>query len=429
MRHLHKGVSFAIGLAVLGASLAGCGGGSSSSSDSGQIELSIGTFTEFGYEDLITEYEQLHPNIKITHHKTGEGGPYHQNLITKLAAGNGLEDVVAVEEGHFSDIIDKSSKFNDLTEIGPKDVTPDRWLDWKYEAGKDSDGRLIGYGTDIGPLALCYRTDLLQAAGLPSDPEGVKALFATWDSYFAAGAQYVASTGGKAWFDASSQLYNSMVNQLDTGYLDRDDNLTIESNPGIRAAWDRITTAIQGGQSAKLVAFGNEWKTGFQQGSFATTVCPSWMLGVVEENAGPDNAGKWAVTDAFPNGGGNWGGSYLTVPKQSQHPKEAAELAAWLTAPEQQLKAFQARGNFPSQTQALTSPQLLQQTEPYFGDTKIGQLYADQAKKVTRAQYKGPGDGQIQENVTSPALQAVEQGTSPAEAWQQVVDGAKKIVK
>lgn len=264
---------------------------------------------------------------------------------------------------------------------------------------------------------------------MPSDPEGVKALFATWDSYFAAGAQYVASTGGKAWFDASSQLYNSMVNQLDTGYLDRDDNLTIESNPGIRAAWDRITTAIQGGQSAKLVAFGNEWKTGFQQGSFATTVCPSWMLGVVEENAGPDNAGKWAVTDAFPNGGGNWGGSYLTVPKQSQHPKEAAELAAWLTAPEQQLKAFQARGNFPSQTQALTSPQLLQQTEPYFGDTKIGQLYADQAKKVTRAQYKGPGDGQIQENVTSPALQAVEQGTSPAEAWQQVVDGAKKIVK
>ncbi|WP_162830628.1 MULTISPECIES: ABC transporter substrate-binding protein [Amycolatopsis] len=430
MRHLHKGVSFAIGLAVLGASLAACGGGGSSgTSGDGRIELSIGTFTEFGYEELIPEYERLHPNIKITHHKTGEGGPYHQNLITKLAAGNGLEDVVAVEEGHFSDIIDKSSKFNDLTEIGPKDVTADRWLNWKYEAGKDSDGRLIGYGTDIGPLALCYRKDLLQAAGLPSDPEGVKSLFATWESYFAAGDQYVQRTGGKAWFDASSQLYNSMVNQLETGYLDRNDDLTIESNPGIKAAWDRITGAIQRGQSARLIAFGNEWKTGFQQGSFATTVCPSWMLGVVEENAGPGNAGKWAVTDAFPNGGGNWGGSYLTVPKQSQHPKEAAEFAAWLTAPEQQLKAFQARGNFPSQTQALSSPQLLQQTEPYFGDTLVGRLYSEQARKVTRAQYKGPGDGQIQENVTSPALQAVEQGTPPDQAWQQVVDEAKKIVK
>ncbi|KAA9153612.1 carbohydrate ABC transporter substrate-binding protein [Amycolatopsis acidicola] len=428
MRHLHKGVSLAIGLAVLGASLAACGGGGSSSGDSGQIELTIGTFTEFGYESLLTEYQQLHPNIKITHHKTGEGGPYHQNLITKLAAGSGLEDVVAVEEGHFSDIIDKSSKFNDLTEIGPKDVTADRWLSWKYDGGKDKDGKLIGYGTDIGPLAMCYRTDLLSAAGLPTDPASVKAMFASWDSYFAAGQQYVQKTG-KPWFDASSQLYNSMVNQLDTGYLDRNDQLTIETNPGIKDAWTRITTAIGQGQSAKLEAFGNEWKTGFQQGAFATTVCPSWMLGVVKEDSGPENAGKWAVTDSFPNGGGNWGGSYLTVPKQSQHPKEAAELAAWLTAPEQQLKAFQAKGNFPSQVQDLTSPELLNQTDAYFGDVKIGQLYATQAQKVTKAQYKGPGDGQIQENVTKPALTAVEQGMPPDQAWQQVVDGAKKIVK
>jgi len=424
-------VSFAIGLTVLGATLAACGGGGGSaggSGDGGQIELSIGTFTEFGYEDLITEYERLHPNIKITHHKTGEGGPYHQNLITKLAAGSGLEDVVAVEEGHFSDIVDKGGKFNDLTEIGPKDVTADRWLNWKYEAGKDSGGRLIGYGTDIGPLAMCYRKDLLEAAGLPSDPEGVKALFSSWDAYFAAGDQYVARTG-KPWFDSAGQNFNAMVNQLDVGYLDRDDKLTLETNPGIKSAWDKVTTAVAHGQSAKLVAFSNEWKTGFQQSAFATKTCPSWMLGVVEENAGAANAGKWAVTDAFPGGGGNWGGSYLTVPKQSRHPKEAAEFAAWLTAPEQQLKAFAAKGNFPSQTQALTSPQLQDETSAYFGDAKIGQLYAEQARKVTKAQYKGPGDGQIQENVTTPALQAVEQGTPADQAWQQVVDGAKKIVK
>ncbi|HKS47721.1 MAG TPA: ABC transporter substrate-binding protein [Amycolatopsis sp.] len=427
MRHLHKGVSFAIGLTLLGASLAACGGGGSTSSD-GQLELTIGTFTNFGYDNLITEYERLHPNIKITHHKTGEGGPYHQNLITKLAANSGLEDVVAVEEGHFSDIIDKSGKFNDLNEIGPKDVTASRWLPWKYDAGKDKDGRLIGYGTDIGPLAMCYRKDLLAAAGLPSDPEGVKSLFATWDSYFSTGQTYVDKTR-KPWFDASSQLYNSMINQLDTGYLDRNDKLTIETNPGIKAAWDRITTAIGQGQSAKLVAFGNEWKTGFQQGAFATTVCPSWMLGVIKEDAGADNAGKWAVTAAFPNGGGNWGGSYLTVPKQSKHPNQAAELAAWLTAPEQQLEAFAAAGNFPSQVQALSSPDLLSKTDPYFGDAKVGQLYAEQSRKVAKAQYKGPGDGQIQENVTSPALQAVEQGAPAAQAWQQVVDGAKKIVK
>jgi cellobiose transport system substrate-binding protein len=420
-------VSFAIGAAMLGGILAACGGGASGGASDDKIELTIGTFTKFGYEDLLPEYERLHPNVKITHHKTGESGSYHQNLITKLAANSGLEDVAAVEEGHFSDIADKSSRFNDLSEIGPKDIA-NRWVPWKYDAGKDRNGRLIGYGTDIGPLAMCYRKDLLAAANLPTDPEGVKNLFASWESYFNTGAQYTNKTH-KPWFDTSSQLFNSMINQLDTGYLDRNDKLTIETNTGIKQAWDRITTAIGQGQSAKLTSFGNEWKTAFQQGVFATTVCPSWMLGVIKEDAGPENAGKWGVADMFPNGGGNWGGSFLTVPKQSKHPKEAAELAAWLTAPEQQLRAFKAVGNFPSQVQALSSPELVNYTDSYFGDVKVGALYANRAQKISKAQYKGPGDGQIQDTVVKNALHAIEQGMSPQEGWQQVLDGSKKIVK
>jgi len=406
-----------------------CGSsGDSGGSDSGKIELSIGTFTEFGYEDLLKEYEQLHPDIKVTHHKTGEGGPYHQQLLTKLAANNGLEDVVAIEEGHIPDVIDKPQLFNNLADIGPKDATPDRWLEWKYKQGVAKDGTWIGYGTDIGPLAMCYRTDLLAAAGMPTDETSVKAMFETWDSYFAAGDTYVQKTK-KAWFDSDSQVFNAMQNQLPEGYVTKDDKLALESNKDIRTNYDQVTAAGKRGQTAGLVAFSPEWNTGFKQGAFATKTCPSWMLGVVKEQAGPDNAGKWAVTDAFPNGGGNWGGSFLAVPKQSQHPKEAAELAAWLTAPEQQIKAFQKTGNFPSQVDALDSPELLDQTNDYFGDVKTGQLFATMAEKVGPPQYKGPGDGKIQENAMSPALQAVEQGKSPEEGWQQAVDAAKKIVK
>ena len=70
--------------------------------------------------------------------------------------------------------------------------------------------------------------------------------------------------------------------------------------------------------------------------------CPSWMLGVIEGNAA--GVTGWDIADTFPGGGGNWGGSYLTVPTQSEHPAEAIELAAWLTAPEQQIKAFKSKG-------------------------------------------------------------------------------------
>ncbi|QRP47149.1 ABC transporter substrate-binding protein [Amycolatopsis sp. FDAARGOS 1241] len=431
---IRKGLVLALGITITALGVAACGGGGSdgdipaAAAPGEHVELTLATFTEFGYEELIPEYERLHPNIKITHRKTGQGGPYAQDMMTKLAAGSGLADVQAVEEGHLSDILSKSSKFYDLTTIGPADASADRWLPWKYDAGKDKNGKLIGYGTDIGPDAMCYRKDLLEAAGMPTDPASVKTMFATWDSYFAAGAQYAQKTG-KAWFDSAAQNFNAMVNQLPVGYLDKSDKLTVESNQGIKDAWQKVTGAVAKGESAKLTAFSNEWNSGFRQSAFATKVCPAWMLGVIKEQAGPENAGKWAVTDAFPGGGGNWGGSYLTVPTQSKHPREAAALAAWLTAPEQQLKAFQAKGNFPSQVKALSSPELLSQTDAYFGGAKIGELFAEQAKKVAQAQYKGPNDGQIQENVTAPALQAVEQGKSAADGWQQLVDGAKKLAR
>ncbi|WP_028661394.1 ABC transporter substrate-binding protein [Saccharomonospora saliphila] len=395
----------------------------------GTVELSVATFGEFGYEDLYAEYERLNPDVTIVPRKTGQGGPYHQSLFTKLGAGSGLDDVMAVEEGYMADVLDKSSRFHDLGEIGPAEVTADRWLDWKYEGGRDSEGRLIAYGTDIGPLAMCYRKDLFEAAGLPSDPEGVKPLFETWDSYFEAGDEFVANSDGIAWFDSEAQLFNAMNNQLEVGFFDREDNLVVESNPGIRRNWDKVTAAGQRGQSAGLVAFSNEWNSGFQESAFATKTCPAWMLGVIEEQAGPEHADAWAVTDAFPGGGGNWGGSYLTVPTQSEHPEQAAKLAAWLTAPEQQIKAFQAKGVFPSQVEALDAPELTSATDDYFGDAKIGELFAAQARKVEHAQYKGPGDGQIQENAATPALQAVEQGASPEEGWRQFVESAKRIAR
>jgi len=392
------------------------------------ITLTVATFGQFGYDDLITGYEFSHPGIKIRKERAEQGGPYHQDLLAKLKTGQGLADVQAVEEGHLSDVLAQSAKLNDLARIGPPDVRPDRWLGWKYDAGRAKDGKLVGYGTDIGPLAMCYRKDLLKAAGLPADPASVKAMFATWESYFTAGERYVRRSHGKPWFDSAAQNFNVMVNQLPVGYLDRDDRPTLETNTTIRAAWDQITAAIAQGQSAGLTAFADDGSNGLRMGGFATKVCPSWMLGVIEKEAGPDNAGKWAITDAFPNGGGNWGGSYLTVPLASEHPKEAAELAAWLTAPEQQLYAFRISGNFPSQVEAFESPDLLSEQNSYFGGALVGQTFVAQARKVGKPQYKGPGDGEIQETVIAPALKAVEHGSDPGTAWQQVLAGVHRIV-
>jgi cellobiose transport system substrate-binding protein len=375
---------------------------------------------------LLKEYEASHPNVKVTHRKTGKSDDHHQNLFTKIGAGSGLSDIEAVEEGWLAQVMAKSSQFNDLNKIGPADVKPDRWLKWKSDSATTKDGAFIGYGTDIGPLAMCYNKDLFAAAGLPTEPDAVKSIFATWDSYFAAGEQFKAKSGDKAWFDSAAQVFNAMVNQNKVGYYDIDDKLVVDTNADIKADWDKVTAAVAKGQSAKLAAFSNEWNTAFKTSAFATKTCPSWMLGVVEKQAGPENAGKWAVTDAFPEGGGNWGGSFLTVPKQSKHPKEAAELAAWLTAPEQQIKAFKTVGTFPSQTQALTSPDLLSVKVASFNDAPTGEIFAERAKAVTLAPYKGTHYFAINDAMQQ-ALTRVEQGSSPQQSWDKWVGDVKAL--
>ena len=116
-------------------------------------------------------------------------------------------------------------------------------------------------------------------------------------------------------------------------------------------------------------------------------LCPGWMLGVISGNAA-DTKG-WDIANVFPGGGGNWGGSYLTVPAQGKNIEAAKKLAAWLTAPEQQLKAFTAAGTFPSQVDAYTSADLLDATNEYFNNAPTGAILIDRANAVTVAPYKG----------------------------------------
>ena len=112
------------------------------------------------------------------------------------------------------------------------------------------------------------------------------------------------------------------------------------------------------------------------------------MHGIIEGNA-PDITG-WDVANAFPEGGGNWGGSYLVVPANGKNVEAAQQLADWLTSPETQIKAFANAGTFPSQVDAQESDELKSFARPYFNDAPTGQIGIDRANAITVATYKGP---------------------------------------
>ena len=165
-----------------------------------------------------------------------------------------MADVEAVEVDWLPEMLQYSDKFNDLN-------SPDvagRWLDWKAKAATDANGALIGYGTDSGPEAICYRSDLFKAAGLPSDRESVAKLFGTtWDSYFAAGKQFAAKSK-VPFFDSIGATYQGMVNQLEAAYENpADDAITATDNPEVKKVYDAVIKAgITDGLSAQAPAVG-----------------------------------------------------------------------------------------------------------------------------------------------------------------------------
>ncbi|MGF4044366.1 ABC transporter substrate-binding protein [Paenarthrobacter nitroguajacolicus] len=415
------------GVASLALVAAGCsGGGDKAASADNPVTLTVTTFGTFGYDDLYAEYEKQNPGVTIEATNIDRGSNARTDAFTKLAAGSGLSDVTAIEEGWLGSIMEVSDQFVDLKEHGAEDIKGN-WVDWKFKQGTDPDGRVIGYGTDIGPQALCFNGKLFEAAGLPSDREKVAELFggkdASWDTYFKLGRQYKEATG-KAWYDQSGFVWNSMVNQMDEGYYTKDGKLNVEGNKEMRAKFDMLAAGTADGLSSNQTQF--DWGNGkaFVDGSFATHVCPAWMLGTIKgqlESAGGGAASGWDVADVFPGGASNWGGAFLSVPKSSKHPAEAAKLAAWLTAPEQQIKQSAAANNFPSTLEAQAKIVEAAKPNELFNNAPYGAIFESRAEGVI-AQFKGPDDSVIQENVFGPALKMLDSGKGTAdEAWNEAV--------
>ncbi|WP_216208226.1 extracellular solute-binding protein [Amycolatopsis aidingensis] len=409
------------------AATSACGGEAEDSAEPGKTTLVVKTFSQFGYEQLFAEYEASHPDISIEEENIGKLGDYLPKLQQWIATGEGAGDVVALEEGILSQFMANPQHFVNLFDHGAAELESN-FLDWKWQQALTPDGnKLVGLGTDIGAQGMCYRTDLFAAAGLPTDREAVGELWPTWEDYLATGKRFLNGGTGAHFFDSSNGIYqNILMQQGDHTYYDTSNNLVIDSNPAVRTAWDMTIDMVESGLSANIEPWSPQWNAGFKNGKFATIPCPSWMLGTIEKQSGPENADKWDVAKV-PGDGAVRGGSFLAVPTQSEHQAEAAELVKFLTSPEGQIAAFKSKNNFPSSPQAIDDPAVQNFTNDYFNNAPVGKIFGESAKAIQPV-YLGPDNNPIGDRVSN-ALVAVEQGKlSPDEAWKKAVEDAKRLV-
>ncbi len=349
------------------------------------VTLTLHHFGDASYAALAAQYEDLHPQVTVELIRAQPGGSDSEALRDSIRNDQETADIEQISAGWMPELMTVSYGFADLDSADVED----RWSASTTEPATTDTGKLIGYGTDLGTMAVCYRPDLLQAAGMPTDRQDVADMMgSTWEDYFTVGRTFVA-TSDAAWFASADRVLDVMIEQQETAYENPDGQIIVDDSGRLRELYDQIlTAAVTEGLSAGLPRSGPEWEAALQDSTFATTFCPSWLLDSVEASAG--GSGQWDIAPTLPGGGATYGGSYFMVPEQGEDVEEATALAAWLTAPDQQTQIYQETGAFPSQVRAWESEEVLGVTNTFFNNAPVGQIYAHNSALLDTPPFKGP---------------------------------------
>lgn len=424
-----KKISKYVVLTLILISLVACGSannGESTSTEQGgtvnnaPIELDVWMSAGMGLESYMEEYAAKN-GLKLNF-TVAKQDDHQNNLTTTLAAGTGAPDIVTIGGPFVETYKLNPDKFHNFLELGADEVKDD-YLEFRWNEMLTRDKKFsLGLPTDIGPMAMVYRVDIFEAAGLPTESGKVEELIKTWEDFIEVGMQIKEKTGKALVANVRDDFYSVVVGQGTELYYDNDDNLIVEQNPQVKKAWDYAVKISEAGLSLNVEYNTAEWGAAQNNGDFAVQLSPYWMIGKIKQNA-PETSGKWNVAQ-MPEGSGNWGGSMVAIPKESKYPKEAYELVKWTLAPEQQLKMFKSANKFPSTPGVFDSPELVDFKDEFLSNAPVGKIYSEAAKRV-KPVYYGSYAPQIRDIILK-GLDRIEQknGTSE-ENWKQSMEDIK----
>lgn len=402
-----------------------------------QTTLTVGLFGTFGFKEngLYDAYKSVCPNITIKQDDVEMSAEYWTKLKTHLASGSGLDDVQGIEIGFVADVVQNHAKqFVNFNAVPDAASLKSEFYSWKQALATTTDGSdMVGLGTDTGPEAICYRPDLLQKAGLPTDPTALARKWASWTDFINFGKQYESSSGklaGSHFVDSAASIFSTAVYQGTEAYDNAQGQPDVEKSDGVQNAWKYATQASSAKISAGLQQFSDPWNKAFSSGSFAALACPTWMMGYIQGQAGTAGSGHWNIAPVVPGGATNWGGSWLGIPTASKHQAAAIALVEWLSAKKQQVTMWTAKGetggHWPSNQQAAEDPGVQSATSAFFSNAPVGQIFSKIASSM-KIPPIGLYDTQIQNAFTTQLTNVETKGVSPDKAFKDAVGQIKQI--
>ncbi|GAA2214215.1 ABC transporter substrate-binding protein [Nonomuraea monospora] len=409
--------------AALVLTTAACGGGGATQPSGDGKSFEFWSFSGINQKQSVEDYKKINPSVQVKLTEVGTSTETAQALTTALAGGK-VPDLVLIQGDDLPKFVQQPQNFQDLRQYGADKIKGD-YLDWVISQPTAKTGEIIGIPTDVGGMAVAYRTDLFKEAGLPTDRDEVSKLWPTWDAFIETGKKYTAATG-KAFVDnAGTSVFYQAVNQGPEKYHDPSGNVVYATSPQVKTAFDLGIKAAQAGITAKQSSFEDGWSAAMGKGDYAVISAPSWLLGQIRSNA-PATKGKWDVAK-IPGGAGNWGGSYLAIPKGAANPKAAWDYISKMQSPQGQLEHFVGSGALPTTPSVYQDPKLLGAKDPFFSDAPIGKIYTDSLLGL-KPFLIGPESAAIGQEFLN-AITNVEQGKGdPATAWDTALANIKTAI-
>ncbi len=351
------------------------------------------TFTSWvpGVEQAVALWNQQNPNVQVETQSVpaGNAGTY-SNLFNQLRA-NTAPDLSQVEYDSLASFRLQNG-LRDISQCPGVADARSQFVEWTWPQVQLGDQGVYAVPQDTGPMAMFYRKDLFDAAGIAPPT--------TWEEYYQAAQRLKAANPDVRithfpqqdanWFTGLLWQNQARLFSLEGGQV----AVSVDSDRSRQVAdyWQRmideqlVATNLQGFSPDLYAAWNN--------GTVATWISAAWGYSTIRDNAAA-TSGNWAVAPmpqwtAGDARAGNWGGSTTAVFTSSEHPAEAARFALWLNTDPASLEILNREGGlYPAATAGQDLPALSTGVE-FYGGQRIFDVFRDASGQVDTDFTWGP---------------------------------------
>ncbi len=334
-------------------------------------------------------FSELYPDIKIEDTML-ESGLLYDNLLLALSAGEGAPDISWMGIRRLSQFVALGGLYDITDKALPYYDKMDSWVD-----AADEKGRLYYMPCGLGPVAVYYRRDVFEQAGLPSDPESVGELLDTYDDFYEVAKLIKDRTGSYMFPQAKANdhfhLYKTLLWQQEAGYVDREGKVVIDSPKAVRTL-EYLGKFWKEDLAQDAVGWSAGWYAGIDEGKVATVINASWLATYLKSYISPETSGKWGVVplpiweegDARSS---NRGGSGPVITEQSKYKEAAWKLVEYATTNrEVVMEIWEKLDLMPSLLASYTDP-FVEEPDPYFGGQKQRKVFVQAARHIPWFSY------------------------------------------